>query len=235
MHVINLSLLEFADALVLIEWTPTGTHLGGYCQALFRVQQECAQLLAKQEETRNVLSATYQKEKSQAEAYEQWVSEWHKKPCTSITYCLSLLVPPDGNNHPLWVAMDKAKPTRSSFCTTLCLAVGHTFVSEYTCCFKHNFEPLDVICKCGFGECTLAHIIFDCKLLSHACDEADIDKWCMHPSLNDLLGSTKGAAQLYKFLNHAAAMHKPAKPPWLPGTSRMDPHTDGWYWDDSIM
>ena len=66
MHVINLSLLEFADALVLIEWTPTDTHLGGYCQALFRVQQECAQLLAKQEETRNVLSATYQKEKSQA-------------------------------------------------------------------------------------------------------------------------------------------------------------------------
>ena len=50
-----------------------------YCQALFRAQQECAQLSAEQEETRNVLSATYQKEKSQAEVYEQWVSEWYKK------------------------------------------------------------------------------------------------------------------------------------------------------------
>ena len=53
-------------------------------------------------------------------------------PCTSIAYHLSLLVPLDGNNHPLWVAMDKANPPCSSSCTTLHLAVGHAFVSEYT-------------------------------------------------------------------------------------------------------
>ena len=42
---------------------------------LFRAQQECAQLSTKEEETRNILSATYQKERSQAEAYKQWMNE----------------------------------------------------------------------------------------------------------------------------------------------------------------
>ena len=169
--------MEFTDASISIEWTasPADTCLGGYCQALFRAQQECAQLLAAQEETRNVLSATYQKEKTQAEAYEQWASEWHRKPRTSITYRLSLLTPLSGNNHPLWVATDKAKPTRSSFCTALRLAVGHVFVSEYTHRFKRDFEPLDIIYECISGERTLAHLIFDCELPTRARDEANID------------------------------------------------------------
>lgn len=100
-RVINSSLMSFADASISVEWAPVDTRLGGYCQALFRAQQECAQLSAEEEETRNVLSATYQKERSRAEAYEQWTNEWHQKPRASIAYRLSLLSPPSGNNHPL--------------------------------------------------------------------------------------------------------------------------------------
>jgi hypothetical protein len=98
-HVVNLSLMAFADVSISVEWTPVDTRLGGYYQALFQVQQECAQLSAEQEETRNVISATYQKEKTCAKVYEQWASEWHTKPRTSAAYRLSLLSLPNGNNH----------------------------------------------------------------------------------------------------------------------------------------
>ncbi|KAF8264351.1 hypothetical protein EI94DRAFT_500260 [Lactarius quietus] len=41
-------------------------------------------------EVRNVLSTTYQKQKSRAEAFEQWAKEWHAKPRnTQPTTCPS--------------------------------------------------------------------------------------------------------------------------------------------------
>ncbi|KAF8262080.1 hypothetical protein EI94DRAFT_1809320 [Lactarius quietus] len=169
------------------------------------------------------------------EAFEQWAHEWHNKPRTSLAYRLSLLNPPDNHNHPIWTAATKDEPSHSSFCTALRLAVGHSFTAEYTCWFKKDFEPLDVICECGSGECTLAHIIFDCKLFSRARDEAQIDNWRMRPSLHDLFASLNGARQLLHFLQRATPAHKPTGTLWLPGVPRLDPTTDGWYWDDSIM
>jgi hypothetical protein len=97
-----------------------------------------------------------------------------------------------------------------------------------------DFQPLDVICECGEEECTLLHIIFDCPLLLSARDEAGIDNWRTHPSIYDLFSTTDGMKQLFTFLKHAHAAHKPAKAPWLPGVPRTDPSNDGWYWDDSI-
>lgn len=140
-----------------------------------------------------------------------------------------------GLTNPLWAASLKAKPpSRSSFCTALRLAVGHTFTAEYTRRFKREFEPLDVICECGYEERTLAHIIFDCPLFLRARNETDIDNRCMRPSLYDLFGSIDGAKQLFAFLDKTPASHKPARAPCLPGVPRLDPGTDGWYWDDSI-
>jgi hypothetical protein len=43
-----------------------------------------------------------------------------------------------------------------------------------------------------------------------------------------------GAQRLFQFLERAPAAHKPSKSPRLPGTPRVDHHTDGWSWDDSI-
>ncbi|KAF8260647.1 hypothetical protein EI94DRAFT_1811407 [Lactarius quietus] len=160
-HVICLIFTSFADVSVLVEWTPADSRLRGYCQAKFRAEQECAQLSDDDIEVRNVLSATFQKQKTRAEAFEQWAQEWHLKPHMSHAYCLSLLKPPDGNNHPLWKAALKDKPFRSSFCTALQFAVGHAFTAEYTRRFKKDFEPLDVICECSYEECTLAHILFE--------------------------------------------------------------------------
>ncbi|KAF8257490.1 hypothetical protein EI94DRAFT_1708952 [Lactarius quietus] len=118
--------------------------------------------------------------------------------------------PPDGNNHPIWKADMKDKPSRSSFCTALRLAVGHSFTAEYTRRFKKEFEPLD------------------------GSDEAQIDNRRVRPSIYDLFSTLDGARQLFKFLGRATAAHKPAGAPWLPGVPRLDPTTDGWYWDDSI-
>ena len=133
-HVYNQVLSTFEDAFISIEWTPADARLPGFCQATTRAQDLCAQPTHEELEVRNMLSATYQKQKSRAEAYEQWAREWHKKPRTSLAYQLSLTSPPDGQNHPLWAAVDKAErlPSRSSFCTALRLAVGHSFTAEYT-------------------------------------------------------------------------------------------------------
>ncbi|KAF8257497.1 hypothetical protein EI94DRAFT_1708945 [Lactarius quietus] len=49
----------------------------------------------------------------------------------------------------------------------------------------------------------------------------------------DLFTSLDGAHQLFKFLECATAAHKPSRAPWLPGVPRLDPTTNGWYWDDT--
>ncbi|KAF8272677.1 hypothetical protein EI94DRAFT_1697235 [Lactarius quietus] len=79
--------------------------------SLTGAQQECAQFLDEDVGVTNVLSATYQKQKSHMEVFKQWVAM-------------------------------KDKPSCSSFCTALWLAVGHSFPAEYTRCFKKQFEPL---------------------------------------------------------------------------------------------
>ncbi|KAF8264020.1 hypothetical protein EI94DRAFT_1703550 [Lactarius quietus] len=164
-HVVNNILSLFAHASISVEYTPADSCLRGFCQAKFRAEQECAQLT----------NDDIEKQKTRAEAFEQWVWEWHLKPRTSHTYRLSLLKPPDGNNHPLWKAAIKDKPSRSSFCTALRYTVRHAFTAEYTRHFKKDFEPLDVICECSYEECTLNHIISDCTLFSRACHEAQIN------------------------------------------------------------
>ena len=235
-HVYNQALSTFEDAFISIEWTPADARLPGFCQATTRAQDLCAQPTHEKLEVRNVLSATYQKQKSRAEAYEQWAREWHKKPRTSLAYQLSLTSPPDGRNHPLWAAVDKAErpPSRSSFCTALRLAVGHSFTAEYTHRFKWDFEPLEVICECGNGERTLLHIVFDCMLFERAREEARIDSGRLQPTIYELFSTSVGAQRLFQFLERAPASHKPAKSPWLPGTPKVDPQTDSWYLDDSI-
>ena len=235
-HVVRLILSSHADVSISIEWTPADTRLRGFCHATHLALQQCAQPTDDDVAVRNVLSATFQKLKSRAEALEQWAREWYTKPRSSQAYRLALTKPPDGYNHPLWVAALKAKPppSRSTFCTALRLAVGHAFTAEYTRRFKREFEPLDVICECGYEERTLAHILFDCPLFLRARNEAEIDNRRLRPSIFDLFGTIDGAKQLFKFLNNTPAAHKPAKAPWLPGVPRLDPSTDSWYWDDSI-
>ncbi|KAF8264275.1 hypothetical protein EI94DRAFT_1871338 [Lactarius quietus] len=233
-HVVNHILSMFEDISISVEWTPADTRLRGFCQAKFHAQEECAQLSDDDIECRNILSATFQKQKTRVEAFEQWAHEWHNKPRTSLAYRLSLLNPPDDHNHPIWMAATKDEPSHSSFCTALRLAVGHSFTAEYTRRFKKDFEPLDVICECGSGERTLAHIIFDCELFSRARNEAQIDNRRTRPSLHDLFASLNGARQLLHFLQRATPAHKPTRTPWLPGVPRLDPTTDGWYWDDTI-
>jgi hypothetical protein len=109
--------------------------------------------------------------------------------------------PPDGNNHPLWMAYIKDEPSHSSFCTALCLAVGRSFRGPLnthvasSATLNHSTSS-----ECGSEGRTLAHIIFDCKLFSRARDEAQIDNWQVHPSLYDLFELIDGAKQLFKFL-----------------------------------
>jgi hypothetical protein len=66
------------------------------------------------------------------------------------------------------------------------------------------------------------------------CCQARIDNGRFRPTVYDLFITTEGAQQLFQFLERAPAAHKPSKSLWLPGIPRIDPQSDGWYWDDSI-
>ncbi|KAN0139130.1 hypothetical protein V8E53_003019 [Lactarius tabidus] len=101
--------------------------------------------------------------------------------------------------------------------------------------FKRDFQPLDIIRKCGYEERTILHILFDCPLFQHARDEARIDNDRLHPTIYNLFSTVDGAQQLFQFLERAPAVHKPSKSPWLPGVPRIDPHNDRWYWDDRTI
>jgi hypothetical protein len=103
---------------------------------------------------------------------------------------------------PVWAVVDKAEFPHSctTFYTALCLAVGHLFTGEYTHRFKRDFQPLDIICKCGYEERTILHILFDCPLFQHARDEACIDNNRLHPTIYNLFSTIDGAQQLFQFL-----------------------------------
>ena len=122
-----------------------------------------------------------------------------RKPRSSLAYLLSLTAPPDGQNHLLWAAVNKAEHphSRSTFCTALRLAVGHSFTAEYTRQFKKDFDPLDVICGCGEEERTLLRIIFDCMLFQGAREEACIDSRRFNPTIYDLFSTLEEAQQLF--------------------------------------
>ena len=75
----NQILLTFDEVSISVEWTAADTRLPGYCQASAHAQQECLQPTHEETKVRNVLSATYQKQKMHAEAFEQWAKEWYTK------------------------------------------------------------------------------------------------------------------------------------------------------------
>ena len=57
--------------------------------------------------------------------------------------------------------------------------------------FEKDFEPLDVICECGYEERTLYHILFDRILFQRALDEARIDSGHLHPTVYDLFSAAE--------------------------------------------
>ena len=117
----------------------------------------------------------YQKQATQKCTFDKWVEEWaewhaecHK--CyskDSFAYEYTLTKPPSGHNHPLWkAAVDKTDGvpcfSRHTMTTTLCLAVGHVFISDYSRQFRPNIPEEENWCLCGFPDHSFHHLLYDC-------------------------------------------------------------------------
>ena len=127
-----------------------------------------------------VQSAAHSKAVAHERAFSLWAREWEAKRRStpgppSWAYENALLHPPDGSNHPLWiaaVATDKdpdtgrrvPRYTRHTTSTALRFAVSHVFTSDYTARFRPNI-PLDQLaCSCGWPTHSFDHLVLHCPL-----------------------------------------------------------------------
>lgn len=86
----------------------------------------------------------------------------HTKLRSSHAYCLSFPNLPDEHNYPLWVADSTAKLPPSlpiHFLCRLTPCFRPLFHSRLCTVLHEDFEPLHIICECGYEERVLAHIL----------------------------------------------------------------------------
>ena len=175
-----------------------------------------------------VQSAAYQKSQARKKMYAKWAREWtleHRKRGShdSFAYEHALPHPPDGNNHPLWIATrddiwpdGTTKPTRHCTSTALRLAVGHAFTSDYTCRFRPDIPKSDNACECGLNDRSWTHLIYACPLFHHARNRASpLSNW-LNKSSHKLFADKYGTHALLGFLTYSRAAFKPFTPPTVP-------------------
>ena len=119
-----------------------------------------------------VQSAAYQKSAARKRAFARWAQEWKLERRKrgfhdSFAYEYALTHPPNGNNHPLWMAAVKkanGSPlfTRHTTSTAFRLAVGHAFTSDYTRRLRPDIPEQELHCPCGFPDNSFHHIMYDC-------------------------------------------------------------------------
>ena len=131
------------DIGITLIWSPVVREQVQDSTVRFKVLQACK--LTPRTSLNRVQSAAHQKHLMHKRAYAKWAAEWLENQRTgkhthSHSYQLALPFPPDGKNHPLWLAAHKKlwpdsdfPPTRHTTTTTLRLATGHAFTSDYAC------------------------------------------------------------------------------------------------------
>ena len=126
-----------------------------------------------------VQSAAHQKRLMRKRAYAKWAAEWMEdqragKHTHSHSYQLALPFPPDGKNHPLWLAARKdlwpdgdSPPSRHTTTTALRFATGHAFTSDYARRFRKDLPEEANACECGHPDRTWDHLIYGCTRFEH--------------------------------------------------------------------
>ena len=124
-----------------------------------------------------VQSAAYCKALARERAVSRWATEWtiaaRSCPYPSFVHEHAVTEPPSSDNHPLWkeaVRMytdpetGKALPvySRHTTTTTLCLAVGHAFTSDYSHRFRPDIPEDQLACQCGWPSHSFHHFLYEC-------------------------------------------------------------------------
>ncbi|KAH8981268.1 hypothetical protein EDB86DRAFT_3087192 [Lactarius hatsudake] len=127
---------------------------------------------------RRMQSAAFVKKLARAATFWAWCREWttiqnhptHHDP-RAYGHSIDFHQPPDGCNHPLWLAAippkkpdkDHVHITCRTHCTAFQLATLHSFTSDYTSCHRLDLPPEAAHCPCGFQDQSFYHLVYNCE------------------------------------------------------------------------
>ena len=154
-------------------------------------------------------------------AFARWAREWHVRDRAEgynrpFPYENTLVYPPDGKNHPLWIAANDfvfpdgpSSHTRHNTSTALRLAVGHAFTSDYSHRFRPDIPKCEHKCECGFPDRSFIHMVFACPRFTRARLRAShFSNWqSFLPTY--LLSDPYGTRHFLGFLTFSRAAYKP--------------------------
>jgi Reverse transcriptase (RNA-dependent DNA polymerase) len=184
-HALTYITTKFPLTKYFLVWTPVDATLEGQWMARVGAHQAC--LTDPPDGFNRINSAAFQKDRTRTLAYQRWtvdfyweqlkhhfLSQWNGVGSLGEAYKHALINPPDGSNHPLWVAatsMEKdefGRPTktpkysRRTTSTLLQLTVDHAFTGSYARRFR-KADPIETThCPCGFHIQTPEHLIHTC-------------------------------------------------------------------------
>ena len=160
------------DTNITLVWSPVVRDRIQDSTVRAKALQACC--LTPRASLNRVQSAAHQKRLMRKRAYANWAHEWTVKRRKQdidlpFVYEHAIPFPPDGKNHPLWCAAQKAlltdpvhKPSCHTTTTAMRLATGHAFTSTYACRFRKDIPEELNSCKCSFSDRTWDHLVWDC-------------------------------------------------------------------------
>ncbi|KAH9027820.1 hypothetical protein EDB85DRAFT_1892829 [Lactarius pseudohatsudake] len=144
---------------IVLVWTPADHELEAQTEARLKATEACRRIPPNG--VKHVQLAAFQKDRARTKAYQEWAAEWEKRQgeirtgnrTAGFTDKITLTKPPDGNNHPLWLAATecerdgrgkktkKALFSRRTTSTALQIAVDHAFTGSYSTRFRPTDPP----------------------------------------------------------------------------------------------
>ena len=223
-----------ADVGITMAWSPPSWDRIQDSTSRFRALAACK--TTPRASLNRVQSASHLKAIARERAFRKWAQEW-QATCRkrvgrdSFAYEYAVLRPPDGKNHPLWIAATSTTTdpvtgrrlpifSRHTTSTALCLAVGHAFTSEYTCQFRPDLDDAGLACPCGWPDHSFYHLLYECRLHRTARLNANPALRWVSESPDFFLSTMPGGFVFCDFLQCSRAAFKPSNEmavQWDPG------------------
>ncbi|KAH9025286.1 hypothetical protein EDB85DRAFT_2292274 [Lactarius pseudohatsudake] len=140
---------------------------------------------------------------------------------------ITLTKPPDGDNHPLWLAATecerddrgkktkKALFTRRTTSTAFQVAVDHAFTGSYSTRFRPADPPETRRCPCGEPLRSSVHTLYHCQRYYFERHAFGVVKYGRIIPYNKLLSShKKNALRFLTFLQETRALSRPETGPY---------------------
>ncbi|KAH9018523.1 hypothetical protein EDB84DRAFT_1442388 [Lactarius hengduanensis] len=227
---------------IVLVWTPVDHKLVSQTAARQLATEACRRIPP--EGVERVQSAAYQKDRARQKVYQEWAAEWERRQgeirggsrAASFVDKTTLTKPPDGNNHPLWLAATDCekdgrgkrtkKPlfSRRTTSTAFQVAVDHTFTGSYASRFRPTDPPESLRCPCREPLRTSAHALYHCQRYHFERRAFGVVRYNRTIPYHKLLSSQKkNTIHFLMFLQETRALSRPESGPDVLGYVRSVP------------